>query len=337
MKTHGHGARGSRLSGSRFVLLIAVVTFCCQAETPEESPSPDATPQFHNVIPVQGSSWLEHLGVTSDQTSMGRLGGETPIPETSRKEPDLVPDGLGSVLRRYLSRWPTDRGAASRALNESFVLAGADLYRLSCRSCHGPDGEGAPPEIGSLLDPVRATSVALTQERMKDRGTPIAEDMARELASEAQATLRSRIQDGGDKMPPFDHLRGEEVEALFGYLETLAGVPSGERQELLVSESAARVGEHVVKGTCHICHDATGPGGGHMAMMRGIIPSLASLPRDHALSAVVRQVEYGSSSMMAMMRAESMMKLETMSAMPYFTEEEIAAGYFYLAEYSPLP
>lgn len=97
-----------------------------------------------------------------------------------------------------------------------------------------------------------------------------------------------------------------------------AAVPKG--AVALTGLSAARVGEHIVKGTCHICHDATGPGGGHSAMAQGIIPSLASIPRDHSLNGVVHQVQYGSSGMMKMAGAE------VMPAYPYFTQEEIAAA-----------
>lgn len=91
-------------------------------------------------------------------------------------------------------------------------------------------------------------------------------------------------------MPAFNHMRGDEVEALLAYLDQLADVPGGNHVARLVTESAARVGEHMVKGTCHICHDATGPGGGHMTMMRGVTPSLASLPEDQSLSSMTLQV-----------------------------------------------
>jgi mono/diheme cytochrome c family protein len=99
-----------------------------------------------------------------------------------------------------------------------------------------------------------------------------------------------------------------------------------------VTQTAARVGEHVMKGTCHICHDATGPGGGHMSMMTGIIPSLFSIPRQESLGTVLHQVEYGSSGMMMMMMAG-----QRMPALPYFTKDEIAASYFYLIDYPPEP
>jgi mono/diheme cytochrome c family protein len=235
-------------------------------------------------------------------------------------------------MHRYMSVFRSNPPQASQTLNEPLMLAGEDLYRLSCQSCHGADGKGAPPEINSLIDPVQGTSTVLIKRRMEARGTPISDEFAQQLAAEAQKTLHDRLQNGGKKMPPFRHLRGDEVEALIGYLQKLAGVPSPKNANLLVRESAARVGEHVIKGTCHICHDATGPEGGHMMMMRGIIPSLASLPQGHSLGSVEHQVEYGSSGMMRMM-----MGGETMPALPYFTQEEIAASYFYLVEYPPQP
>ncbi|MGA3316819.1 MAG: NrfD/PsrC family molybdoenzyme membrane anchor subunit [Candidatus Korobacteraceae bacterium] len=58
----------------------------------------------------------------------------------------------------------------------------------------------------------------------------------------AEASLRDRLQHGGKSMPSFEYLRADEVEALFGYLEKLAGVPPTKRDGLLVPESAARVG-----------------------------------------------------------------------------------------------
>jgi mono/diheme cytochrome c family protein len=155
--------------------------------------------------------------------------------------------------------------------------------------------------------------------------------MARHLATQAEAAILDRLANGGQRMPPFRHLRGDEIDALMGYLGVLAGLPPERRSEMLVPQSAARVGEHVVKGTCHICHDATGPGGGNMGMMRGIIPSLASFPRDLSLSSVERQVQYGSSGMMGMMGGQ------LMPPFPYLTEEEVAAAYFYLEEYPPQP
>ena len=294
------------------VLLALGLLMACSSQRGDSKSSaePAASPANSStdaVSLVSGPSWLKHLGLTQPQTRLGQMGGTESIPASARREPDFGPSGT----------------------SRPFVLAGADLYRLNCRSCHGADGKGSPPEINSLIGPVQAASVTAFEERMKARGTEISDEMARELAAEAKKGLRDRLQNGGKTMPAFKHLRSDEVEALLGYLDKLAGVPAGRNANLLVTESAARVGEQVVKGTCHICHDATGPGGGHMAMMRGIVPSLASLPQENSLGAFVRQVQNGSSRMMMMMARPRMPRF------PYLTDQEIAAAYVYLADYPP--
>jgi mono/diheme cytochrome c family protein len=287
------------------------------------------------VTPVSGRSWLHELGLSLDETRMGQMGGASPPSRTARREPlpavDRSPSGpLGSLLRHFYALLP-DQGRASEALNEPFVLTGADLYRLNCQSCHGPDGTGSPPEINSLIGPVQGTSPALIQQRMKERGQPIDEAFARQLAAEGDKPLRERLVKGGEKMPPFTHLAGKEVDALLLYLKQLAGVPEAQEADLRVTQSVARVGEHLVEGTCHICHDATGPGSGHMMMMRGIIPSLASFPEQKSLGDVSRKVFYGSAGTMGMMGGDRM------PTFPYLTEEEVAAGYVYLATHPPRP
>jgi mono/diheme cytochrome c family protein len=232
-------------------------------------------------------------------------------------------------MGRIFSVYRSDGREAARLMDETFLLSGSDLYRLNCQSCHGPKGEGKPPEINSLIEPVRGTSPALIEQRMKSTGHPVGADMAKQLATEADSALRERLDKGGKKMPAFDHLNQDERRALLAYLRVLAGVPSAGAQEDVVTESVARVGEHLVKGTCHVCHDATGPGGGQMAMMAGTIPSLASFPREKTLQDVVRQVEQGSLPMMSMMGGPSM------PAYPYVTRDEAAAAYLYLARYPP--
>ncbi|MFQ6673766.1 MAG: c-type cytochrome [Fidelibacterota bacterium] len=274
------------------------------------------------VTPVTGSNWIRQIGLRNPgRSAMGKRGGKGPSPAPKKRE--------RRIIHRIFSLYRTNRLTVPELMNETFTLTGADLYRLNCQTCHGPDGKGAPPEIKSLLDPVRGASPGLIQRRMKNRGRSIDEQFARELAASADSTLRRRLGEGGEKMPPFGHLRGDEVDALLEYLKMLAEVPVSERQEMSVEQSVARVGEHVVKGTCHICHDAVGPGGGHMAMMRGIIPSLASFPRELSVQQVIRQVRAGSSGMMRMMGGEMMPSL------PYLTEEEIAASYLYLVAYPP--
>lgn len=313
------------------------------------SGAPAASPRAPTVTPVQGPSWLHHLGLRVSESRMGEMGGGEPAPPSGRREAagkTGSESGFSGAMHRFLSLLGAHRDEADRAFDQTFELAGADLYRLNCQSCHGPDGKGAPPEINSLLDPVRATSVAGIQARMAAKGRTVPDDMARQLATQAEQSIRDRLENGGKKMPPFRHLRGDEIDALLGYLDRLAGVPAGDRADMLVPQSADRVGEHVVKGTCHICHDATGPGGRHTTMMQGTIPSLESFPGDYTLNAVVHQVQYGSSRVMGMMGGGMMgggmmggsgrsVSVEVMPALPYFTEEEIAAAFFYLKRHPP--
>jgi mono/diheme cytochrome c family protein len=285
------------------------------------------------VEAIVGPSWLKHLGLDLDQTKMGKMGGEGGPPETPRVEkmPELAAGPLGNAIRRFYDLFRSDAGRARSALNEPFQITGADLYRLDCRSCHGPDGAGAPPEINSLLGPVQATSPTLVRQHMKARGVAIDDAMVQSLTADAEKSLRKRIADGGKKMPPFHHLQGQEVDALVAYLKKLAGAPPTESREVPVTESAARVGEHLVAGTCHICHDATGPGSGHMMMMGGVIPSLASFPEQKSLGEVVDKVRFGRSSMMGMMGGDRM------PVFGYLTNEEVAASYLYLASDPPQP
>ncbi len=286
------------------------------------------------VTPVTGPSWLDHEGLEIEETDMGQMGGSGRPPRSERREPEFPevrrePTGmLERLVEQFFALFQSNREEAEAALERSFQLTGADLYRLNCRSCHGPDGKGSPPEIKTLLDPVRGSSPALVMRRMEERGAPIERSFAEELAAEAEQSIRDRLVEGGEKMPPFRHIEGQEVDALLHHLKRLAGAPEEESRNLLVPQSVVRVGEHLVKGTCHICHEATGPGGGHMSMMRGIIPSLESFPQQKSPGEVFEKVRSGRSGMMMMMRSR-------MPTMPYLTEAEVIAAYLYLATIPP--
>ncbi len=295
-------------SGLIFIVVAAIAVSCNRAASgkPGDSRSPAST-----ITPVEGPSWLNHLGVNMGYTHLGQRGGTAPPPATARREPQIRQD------------------ATTQALGELFTLTGSDLYRINCRTCHGAHGNGAPPEIPSLIGPVQGTSATLIQRRMEQKGTPISEEMAAQMADEAERAIQSRLQKGGEKMPAFPQLRPEELAALLRYLRQLAELPNTE-PIAAVNEPAAHVGEEVIKGTCHICHDATGPGGSRMTiMMRGIVPSLASMPEYQSLDAVVQQVHYGTRMMM-------MMGGNRMPPFPYFTDQEISAAYLYLQAYSPV-
>jgi len=67
-------------------------------------------------------------------TSMGKTGHLGPAPASAEDR----------------SRWQM---GLSTSATDAVSLRGADLYRLNCQSCHGETGQGAPPEINSLINP----------------------------------------------------------------------------------------------------------------------------------------------------------------------------------------
>jgi mono/diheme cytochrome c family protein len=213
-----------------------------------------------------------------------------------------------------------------------FVLNGADLYRISCRSCHRPDGTGAPPEINSIIGPVQAASSEWMTARMKAMGRPVDRALMRKLSSDTEADLRKRFKAGGHDMPSFDHLSDNEIDALRPYLDLLADLQRAESRQRDISEPAARVGELIVKGTCHVCHDATGPERAPTTVLSGIIPPLSSMPHQKTFSEFVQKVREG---MPIPLGSGDVLSRGRMPVFNYLTEAEAGAAYSYLSVYPP--
>jgi mono/diheme cytochrome c family protein len=271
-----------------------------------------ATGAAYTVTPVEGPSWLKRLGLTHRGSSMGQMG-----------QMGLSPSSTAA------SAW--GRSSFPESLEKPFTLSGADLYRLDCQACHNIGGIGLPPEIHSLIDPVRATSPAVIREQMAKRGVTLDAATLKQMTSQAEAAVRERLQKGGEKMPPFRHLEGVEVEALLNYLKSLAGVPGANEKQIRMTEPAVRVGEHLVKGTCLICHDATGPGRDAIAATPGLVPSLASFLEQDPVATMVRKAREGAP-------APGMIgKRGEMPVLSYLTPEELDAAYVYLIAYPPRP
>lgn len=281
-----------------------------------QAPRPDAVrarTMTFTVTPVAGASWLEHLHISFDFTSMGRMGQNTPPPAV-----------------RYEPKW--NQLAGSEDLNGRFILSGSDLYRLDCESCHQPDGRGSPPEIHSLVEPVQAASAAFIENRMKAAGRSISPAMAQDMAKASEKAIRDRLLHGGQSMPAFEHLEGAEVDALIAFLKQLAGVPGAEKEQQRVVEPYTRVGEHLIKGTCHICHPGTGPGTNPEALLHNILPSLASFPREKTIFQVIQKVRVGAPIEMGSLRQPSGGRMPVFS---YLTDAEVGAAYLYLIIYPP--
>ncbi|MGD8863621.1 MAG: cytochrome c [Myxococcales bacterium] len=274
--------------------------------TAESTPKPTSRPPRALAGPVpevSGPSWLAHLGLAVGTTDLGLEGGGGKPPQTTAHQP--MPD--------------------AEHTNVLFTVSGADIYRYSCRACHGPEGLGAPDQtIPSLIPFVESMSPSLLGARMAKQGHPASKVLLQELVAGGESALRTRLKAGGEKMPPLSHLRDDEVDALIAYLKALAHAPSDEHQSITRKVPAARAGQLLVKGTCHVCHDATGPGGAHLTMMRGTIPSLDSLTHAYGVEQVIDKVQRGKIPMMGM-HGESKMPV-----LSYLAAQEITAARVYL-------
>ncbi len=267
------------------------------------------------VTPVEGESWLNHLHRKFSDTSMGKTWHAGPAAP--------MPGQDSAAWQEKLSQ-----GFAAR----SMTLHGADVYRLNCRGCHTGSGHGAPPEINSVVDPVRSTSVEIIMERMKKAGMDMSRANAAVLAKQANAAILDRFHKGGQDMPPFPQLSETEVRSMIAYLRQLAGVPGAEKQQIAITESPSHVGEQIVKSTCHICHNAAGPNPNPQQILEGAIPPLSTLTTRTSLPEFVRKVTAGNPISMG---APSEPFRGRMPVFDYLSEDEVANAYLYLTLYPP--
>jgi mono/diheme cytochrome c family protein len=169
-------------------------------------------------------------------------------------------------------------------------------------------------------------------QRMKAMGRPADPALIRQLTSDTEADLRKRLKVGGHKMPSFIHLSDEEIQVLRPYLDEMAGVPGAGRQQRDITEPAVRVGELIVKGTCHICHDATGPDNEPTTVLSNVIPSLATIARQKTLGQIVHKIREGAPVPLG---SGGVMSRGRMPVFSYLTEAEMAAAHLYLITYPP--
>ena len=267
------------------------------------------------VTDVEGESWLNHLARSFNETSMGKTGRLGPAPTATSEDSTLSE----SELRLLLGP-------------NTVTLRGDDLYRLNCQGCHGESGLGAPPEINSIINPVRATSVALVMERMKKVGMDVSAANAAEMAQQSRKALLLRLHKGGEEMPPFVHLSEREIRVLMAYLNQLAGISGAAGEHMALTESRERVGEHIAKSTCHICHAAAGTNPSPEQMLEGAIPPLSILTARKNLPEFVRKVTRGAPVLMG---TPPSLCRGRMPVFGYLSEEEAADVYLYLRLHPP--
>jgi mono/diheme cytochrome c family protein len=266
---------------------------------------------------VAGESWLQHLRRSFDETSMGKTGRLGP-PELSAEDESLRQ--ITVAPRQFEDQ------------NKTVTLHGSDLYRMNCRGCHGENGAGAPPEINSVINPVRATSALLMMERVRAAGMTMSRADVAKLAAQSRTMLLDRLHHGGQDMPAFPHLSRVEVNSLVAYLRQLAGVPGAANEQLAVREERMRVGEHIAKSTCHVCHSAAGANPTAQQLYAGAIPPLSTLVLRTSPAQFVRKITQGAPIMMG---APPQMLRGRMPVFYYLSEEEAENVYLYLTSYPP--
>ena len=271
------------------------------------------------VTAVEGESWLNHLHRSFNDTSMGKTWELGPPPSLPGEESPRVQLELSI-------------GFATQTI----MLRGSDLYRLNCQGCHGASGSGSPPEINSVINPVRATSVAVILERTKKTGQEMSRADAALLAKQAKDLLMQRLHKGGQAMPPFPQFSELEIHSVVAYLEQLSEVPGAERNQVTVRESPYRVGEHIVKSTCHICHSAAGPNPDPQQLLDGAIPPLNTLTTRTSLSEFIRKVTNGAPVIMGTQPLSYRDSYRgRMPVFRYLSEDEAADAYLYLTLFPP--
>ena len=306
------------LKNSRFLVMVLVLAGQCayaQVNGPSTAAQKAVGSKYDPVTAVAGASWLVHLNRSFNETSMGKTG--------HLGAPAPVPGETASVWQPELSY---------SVASQPFTLHGSDLYRLNCQGCHGESGQGAPPEINSVINPVRSTSVTLVMARMKTVGMDISRADAVKLAQQSNTALLQRLHNGGQNMPPFPHLNEAEVRSLFAYLKQLAGVPGAEREQLAVKESPIRVGEHIVKSTCHTCHSAGGPDPDAQQIWDGAIPPLNTLTTRKSRPEFIQKITHGAPILMG---TPPSLYRGRMPVFYYLSEDEAADVYLYLTLYPP--
>ncbi len=268
------------------------------------------------VTSVGGESWLNHLHRNFEETSMGKTGRLGPaLPAAGDDTADWQPQPTADSAKRTVT------------------LHGADLYRMNCWGCHGESGLGAPPEINSVINPARSMSTKLVMDKMKERGMDISRAAATELANQSKTALLERLHKGGTDMPSFPYLSEREAQAILSYLKQLAEVPGAEQQQIAINESRLQVGEHIVKSTCHICHNAVGANPGPDQLFNGVIPPLNTLTTRTSLPGFEQKVRSGAPILMG---TPASLCRGRMPVFYYLSPEEVADAYLYLRQYPPV-
>src|ERR1019366_9766104 len=103
-------------------------------------------------------------------------------------------------------------------------------------------------------------------------------------------------------------------------------------EQMAVQESRVRIGEHIVKSTCHTCHSVTGQDPDAQQLWDGAIPPLSTLTTRKNRSEFIRKVTHGAPVLMG---SPPMLYRGRMPVFYYLSEDEAADVYLYLTRYPP--
>jgi cytochrome c len=114
----------------------------------------------------------------------------------------LCEDNMVVLKGRFTLAKRSGEWVFTKLKNEKLPPPGERLFRANCALCHFPDR--VDTKVGPGLKGVFA------HPRLPGTGRPTSEQ-----------TVRDQIRKGGIKMPPFNHLKDEEISAIVDYLKTL--------------------------------------------------------------------------------------------------------------------
>ena len=212
------------------------------------------------------------------------------------------------------------------------TLKGSDLYRLNCQGCHGESGAGTAPEINSVINPVRSTSVALVMERMKNTGMDIGPGRRCQTRTAVKSGAATETAQRGREhavLFPLERNRGPRA----GRVSEGTGWRTRSREGAVHSKRIGKsIGELVVKSTCHTCHSAVGPDPGPQQLLDGAIPPLNTLTTRKSQPEFNQKVTVGAPILMG---TPPLLCRGRMPVFYYLSEEEAADAYLYLTRYPP--
>lgn len=150
---------------------------------------------------------------------------------------------LGAVAGLTLGATALVAGRAPAGAQDDLVAEGRALYRTSCVSCHGTEGEG----VSTGGDDDRARGPSLAQ---------AGEAGAYYVLSTGRMPLNDPDEQPHRKDPAFD---ADDIDALVAYVASLGDGP--ELPEVDLAGADVAEGGALFRGNCQACHSASGSGG----------------------------------------------------------------------------